>query len=103
MLAIGGALLPSTNPAIMPDWVGLVAHVNLIMLEPEFQIVIDGFVGYLAQQRQVRNTNLLLLGALKGRFLDLRFPSGLPAIAHIGDGFGATEPATLLLPSDGTS
>ena len=40
--------------------------------ESLFQVLVDGFVGYFAQEGQVGNTNLLLLGCLKGGLLGLR-------------------------------
>lgn len=75
-------------------------YINLIVFEPQFQIVVNGFVGDLAEQGEVRDTNLLFLGALKGGLLDLRF--ALPTIANIGDCFGASK-AALLLAALGTS
>ena len=65
------------------------------MLETELQVIIDGFIGDLAQQREVRDTNLLLLGTFKGGLLDLRL-ARLSAIAHIGDSLVAPKAALLL-------
>lgn len=77
-------------------------YINLIMVESQFQVVINGFVGDLAEQRKVRDTDFLLFGSLKGGLLDLRLATGLATIAHIGDGFRTTK-ATLLLAALGTS
>lgn len=77
-------------------------YINLVMIEPEFQVIVDGFVGDLAEQGEVRNTDLLLLRAFEGGLSDLRLASRLPAIAHVGGGFGAPE-TTLLLPAYGAS
>jgi hypothetical protein len=46
--------------------------INLAPLEPLLQILVDGFVGYFAQESQIGNTNLLLFGCLKGGLLGLR-------------------------------
>jgi hypothetical protein len=46
--------------------------VDLAMLEALLQVVVDGLVGDLAQQREVRDSDLLLLGDFEGGFLDLR-------------------------------
>lgn len=70
------------------------------MVKPQFQVVVNGFVGDLAEQGEVRDTDLLLLGALEGGLLDLRF--ALSTIADICDCFGAPK-ATLLLATLGTS
>lgn len=65
------------------------------MFEADFQVVVDSLVRDLAEQCQIRNTNLLLLGGLEDGLLDLGFPPAA-AVANIGRSFGATE-ATLLL------
>lgn len=67
------------------------------MLESHLQVVVDRLIGDLAQQCQVRNSDLLLLGRLKCGLFDLRL-SGLSAIANISDSFGAPE-STLLFPA----
>lgn len=72
------------------------------MLEAQLEVVVDGLIGDLAQQCQVRHADLLLLGALKGGLLDLRL-ARLPPVAHVGDRFGAPKAATLLLPTNGAS
>lgn len=46
--------------------------IDLAPFEPLLQVLVDGFVGYFAQEGQVGNTNLLLLGCLKGGLLGLR-------------------------------
>jgi hypothetical protein len=46
--------------------------INFVALESLLQILVDGFVGDFAQQSQIGNTNLLLLGCLKGGLLRLR-------------------------------
>lgn len=74
-------------------------HVDLVVLEAEFQVVVDGLVGDFAQQREVRDTNLLFLGRLECGLLHLRLPPALSSIAHIG-GFGAPESSTLLLSTE---
>jgi len=76
-------------------------YINLAMLETELQVLVDSFVGDLAKQGKVGDTDLLLLGGLEGGLLDLGL-AGLPAIAHIGDCFVAPK-ATLLLPAYGAS
>ena len=53
-------------------------HVNLAILESLFQVVVDGLVRNLADQRKIRDTNFLLLGSLEDRLgceLRLRLPS----------------------------
>lgn len=64
------------------------------MLESHLQVVVDRLIGDLAQQCQVRNSDLLLLRSLKGGLFDLRL-SGLSAIANISDPFRAPESALL--------
>jgi hypothetical protein len=46
--------------------------VDLAVLEALLQVVVDGLVGDLAQQRQIRDSDLFLLGDFKGGLLDLR-------------------------------
>ena len=48
--------------------------VNFGILESLFQVVIDGLVGDLADERQIRDPDLLLLGAFELGFFDLRLP-----------------------------
>jgi hypothetical protein len=67
------------------------------MLESHFQVIVDRLIGDLAQQCQVRNTDLLLLRSLKGGLFDLRL-AGLSAIANIGGSFRAAK-STLLFPA----
>jgi hypothetical protein len=71
------------------------------MLETELQVLINRFVGDLAKQGEVRDTDLLLLGGLKGGLFDLAF-AGLAAVTDVGDCFVASE-ATLLIPALGAS
>jgi len=40
-------------------------HVYLAILEPLLQVLVDGLIGDFADQRQVRDTDFLLLGRLK--------------------------------------
>lgn len=49
-------------------------RVYLSMLEPFLQVVVYGFVGDLAQQSKIGYTDFLLLGNLKGSFLNLWLP-----------------------------
>lgn len=76
-------------------------YINLAMLEAELQVLIDRFVGDLAEQGEVRDTDLLLFGGLKGGLFDLAL-AGLAAVTDVGDCFIAPE-ATLLLPALGAS
>ena len=78
------------------------SYIDLIIVKAEFQVFVDSFVRNLAQQGQIRNANLLLLGAFKGGLLDLGLPARLTTITHIGDRFGAAK-ATLLLAAGGAS
>ena len=73
------------------------------MIEAQLEVVVDGFIGDFAQQCQVRHADLLFLGALESGLLDLRFAPRLPAVAHVGDSFGAPKAATLLLSTNGAS
>jgi hypothetical protein len=71
-------------------------HVYLPVFKAEFQVVVDGLIGHLTQQCEIRHTNLLLLGALKDRLLNLRLPSMVPFVASVSDSFGTTKTTTLL-------
>lgn len=44
---------------------GRSTHVNLAILEALLQVVVDGLVGDFADQRQIRDAHLLLLGGLE--------------------------------------
>ena len=46
-------------------------YVDLRVLKSLLQIVIDSFVRYLADESEIRNSNFLLLGALKNGLSDL--------------------------------
>lgn len=50
-------------------------NVNLSILKALLQILIDSFVRHLAQQCQVRDSDLLLLGRIECRLLDIGLPS----------------------------
>lgn len=78
-----------------------VPYIYLAMLKSQFQVIVDRLVGDLAEESQVGDTNLLLLGGFKGGLLDLAL-ARLTAIADICDSFGATK-TTLLFPALGTS
>jgi hypothetical protein len=43
-------------------------HVYLAILESLLQVLVDGFVGDLADQREIRDSDLLLLGRLEDSF-----------------------------------
>jgi|SRR5690242_9388773 len=45
--------------------VGRVTHVDFAILEALLQVVVDGLVRDLADQRQIRDSHLLLLGRLE--------------------------------------
>ena len=47
-------------------------YIDLPILEPLLQVVVDGLVGHLADQGKIGDTNLLLLRSVKGRLLDIR-------------------------------
>lgn len=47
-------------------------YINLGILETFLQVVVDCFIRYLAEQRQVRHANLFLLGAFEDSLLDLQ-------------------------------
>lgn len=66
------------------------------MLESQLQVIVDGLVRNLAEQRKIRHTNLLLLCSLEDGLSDLGFSPALSTIAHISDCLGATETAFLL-------
>jgi hypothetical protein len=51
------------------------AHIDLSILESFFKVVVDGFIGDLADQGQVGDTNFLLLVCIKCGLLDIWFPS----------------------------
>jgi hypothetical protein len=53
-------------------WEGA-AHVDLGILEALLEVVVDGLVGDLADQGEVRHANLLLLGRLEDGALDGAF------------------------------
>jgi hypothetical protein len=63
-------------PSISIVW-RIVSYVDFAILEALLQVVVDGLVGDLADQRQIRHAHLLLLGALEdGLGCELRL--GLP-------------------------
>ena len=49
-------------------------YVDLCIFKSLLQVVIDGFVRYLADESEVRDSNFLLLSALKNGLPDLGFP-----------------------------
>jgi hypothetical protein len=49
--------------------------VYLGILKPLLQVVVDCFVGDFADEREIRHSDLLLLGALKDSTLDRAFVS----------------------------
>ena len=57
--------------------------INLPSLKALFQVLVNRFIGDFAEQRQIRDSDFLLLGYLKSRFLDLslaaRITFALPA------------------------
>jgi hypothetical protein len=56
-------------------------YVDFGILESLLQVVVDGFVRYLANQREIRDSNLLLLRALEdGLLRELRFLAATAAI-----------------------
>ena len=57
--------------AVWAVCVGQYAYVDLGIFETLFEVVIDGLIGNLAQQCQIRHAHLLLLGTFKDSFLDL--------------------------------
>ena len=71
------------------------------MLEAKLQVLVNRLVGDLAEQGEVGDTDLLLLGGLECGLLDLTL-AGLTAITDVGDCFVAPK-ATLLLPAYGAS
>ena len=54
-------------------------YINLSILKPLLQIVIDSLIRDLTDQRKIRHADLLLLCALKHRFPDLRLASSAAA------------------------
>jgi hypothetical protein len=78
-------------------------YINLSILKAKFEIVVDSLVRHLAQQREIRNTNLLLLCALKNSLLHLRLSFSLSPIANIGLRLGAAEATTALVTTTRTS
>lgn len=66
------------------------------MLESQLQVIVDGLVRNLAEQRKIRHTNLLLLRGLEDSLPDLGLSPALSTVAHISDCLGATESALLL-------
>lgn len=98
-------LYQPTSPAVRkgtPLFAVRMTYIDLPRIEAELQVVVDGLVGDFAQQRQVRDTDFLLLCALEGGLLDLGLPPTSSTITHIGRGLGASKAATLLLTTDGT-
>jgi hypothetical protein len=66
----------STSPAVFCAslWCGAgawdsITHVDFAILKPLLQIVVDGLVGDFANQREIRDSNFLLLGRLKDGLL----------------------------------
>lgn len=69
------------------------AYVNLPILETLLQVLVDGFIADLADERQVRNSDLLLLCRLEYGLLDLVFSlvlclSGLFGLRFAPGAFG---------------
>lgn len=59
------------------------AHIYFPALKSLLQVIVYGLWADLANQRKIRNSDLLLLGGVKGRLLDVRFPSRCSAPASI--------------------
>jgi len=53
--------LPHISIPSLPQEAAVETHINLSILKPLLQVVIDSFVGDLADQREIRYTDLLLL------------------------------------------
>jgi hypothetical protein len=49
------------------------AYIDLPVLEPLLQIVVDGFIRDLTYQSEIRNSHLLLLRGIESGLLDIRF------------------------------
>lgn len=80
------------------------SYIDLAMIKSEFQVVINGLIGDLAEQREIRHSNLLFLRGLEHGLLDLRpSSSGSSTIAYISGSLGATKTSTLLFSTNGTS
>jgi len=73
------------------------------MFEPKLQIIVNGLVGDLAEQRKVRHSDLLFLRSLEDSLLDLRLSSCSSTITNVGRSLRATEASTLLLSANGSS
>jgi hypothetical protein len=54
---------------LLPGW----AYIDLSVLEPLFQIVVDGFIRDLTYQREIRNSHLLPFCGIESGLLDIRF------------------------------
>jgi hypothetical protein len=52
--------------------IGAFPYINLPILKPLLQILVDRFIRDLANQREIRDSNLLLLRRIEMRFLDVR-------------------------------
>lgn len=48
------------------------AYVNLAIFESLIQVLVDGFIGDLADEGEIRDSDLLLLCRFEGRLSDLR-------------------------------
>lgn len=66
-------------------------YIDFAILEPLLQVVVDGLVGDLADQGEVGNANLLLLGALEDGLADL----GLAAAGGLRGGGILLAPCAL--------
>jgi hypothetical protein len=58
-------------------------HIYFRILEPFLQVLVDGFVGHLADQGKIRDTDFLLLGGLKDGLCGKSTPRGLLGAAGI--------------------
>lgn len=63
-------------------------HVYFGILKTFLQILVDGFIGYLADEGKIRNSHFLLFGTFEYRFPDLWLASTTRSfgIARLADG-----------------
>jgi hypothetical protein len=65
MSASGSANLPKHFDILLWRGACRTTHVDLRILEPLLQIVVDGLIGNFAEQGKIRDSDLLLLRALE--------------------------------------
>jgi hypothetical protein len=70
----------SQHPLSWPGPSSQRAYIDLAILESLFQVIVDCFVGDLADKGEIRDSNFLLLGRLEGRLLDLGLSAGSPGL-----------------------